>query len=172
LIIECLRRRITRYLVVVRLGAWARTSRRRLPVHVTCRWLHRRWSQRYGLEIPYAVQIGPGLRILHLAGGVVVHPSAVIGRNCTLGQGITIGGADGRAAARVGDDVNLGAGSRLIGDVHVGNGAIVLANAVVTHDGAAGAVVGGIPAKPVDASRSIPIRHADYERLLGVEPTW
>ncbi|MDE2066207.1 MAG: serine acetyltransferase [Bradyrhizobium sp.] len=73
-----------------------------------------------GISIARACTIGPGLRIWHF-GGVFLHPNTVIGRNCTLRQGVTIGnrGADDDGAPVIGDDVELGAYAQVIGPMRI-----------------------------------------------------
>lgn len=68
--------------------------------------------------------------------GIIVHPQAVIGRRVTIMQQVTIGGRDHREniAPLIGDDVYIGAGARVLGDVRIGQGVVIGANAVVTRD--------------------------------------
>jgi serine acetyltransferase/thymidylate kinase len=78
--------------------------------------------------------------------GIIVHPQAVIGRRVTLMQQVTIGGRDHREniAPLIGDDVYIGAGARVLGDVRIGQGAVIGANAVVTRDIPPGVTVVGV----------------------------
>jgi serine O-acetyltransferase len=102
-----------------------------------------------GISIPLDAQIGPGLRIYHF-GNIFIHSETVIGRNCTLRQGVTIGNRvpDGPAPV-VGDDVDFGAYAQVLGKVHVGDGAKIGAMTVVLSDVPAGATAFGIPARMV-----------------------
>jgi serine acetyltransferase/thymidylate kinase len=77
--------------------------------------------------------------------GIVMHPQAVIGHRVTIMQQVMIGGRDRdeNIAPVIGDDVSIGAGARVLGDVRIGNGAIIGANAVVTRDIPPGATVVG-----------------------------
>jgi serine O-acetyltransferase len=77
--------------------------------------------------------------------GIIVHPQAVIGRRVTLMQQVTIGGRDHREdiAPLIGDDVYIGAGARVLGDVRIGHGVVIGANAVVTRDIPPGVTVVG-----------------------------
>jgi serine O-acetyltransferase len=77
--------------------------------------------------------------------GIIVHPQAVIGRRVTLMQQVTIGGHDQREniAPLIGDDVYIGAGARVLGDVRIGQGVVIGANAVVTRDIPPGVTVVG-----------------------------
>lgn len=77
--------------------------------------------------------------------GIIVHPQAVIGRRVTLMQQVTIGGRDHREniAPLIGDDVYVGAGARVLGDVRIGQGVVIGANAVVTRDIPPGVTVVG-----------------------------
>lgn len=100
-----------------------------------------------GISIPACCSIGPGLRIHHF-GGIIFHPSVVLGENCTLYHGVTIGdrGGWGRAA-RIGNNVLIGAGAKIIGEICIGDNCIVGANAVVTRSVPPNTVVVGSPCR-------------------------
>jgi thymidylate kinase len=100
--------------------------------------------------------------------GVVMHSQAVIGNRVTVMQQVTIGDVEqGESVAPViGDDVYIGAGARVLGDVRIGDGATIGANAVVTRDIPPGATVVG-----VNRILPTPIRLAtDNQRLSAVTP--
>jgi serine O-acetyltransferase len=100
-----------------------------------------------GISIPAACRIGKGLRIHHF-GGIIFHPSAVLGENCTLYHGVTIGDRGGSGeAAQIGNNVLIGAGAKIIGPVSIGDGCLVGANAVVTKDLPAGSTALGAPCR-------------------------
>lgn len=107
-------------------------------------------KKKYGVEISPMAQIGPGFRLVHSL-GTVIGNNSVVGENCTIYQQVTLGTANvqkGRVDYPVIEDgVVLYAGSKIIGGIRVGKGAVVAANAVVLWDVEEGTTVGGIPAK-------------------------
>ncbi len=102
-----------------------------------------------GISLPKAAAIGGGLRIWHF-GGIFIHPQVVIGRNCTLRQGVTIGNRheDGPVPV-VGDDVEFGAYAQVLGGVRIGNGCKIGALSVVLCDVPDGATAVGSPARVI-----------------------
>jgi len=108
---------------------------------------HRFWSAVSGADIPINSQIGGGLLIPH-PNGIVIHPDARIGPNCLLFQQVTIGDANGLPT--IGGHVDVGAGAKILGAIHIGDHARIGANAVVLADVPAGATVVGIPARLVE----------------------
>jgi len=106
-----------------------------------------------GIELPVALTVGPRLR-LHHKSGIVINGESVIGCDCQLRHGITIGNKVDRAgqslgAATIGDDVEFGAGCVVIGDIHVGDHARIGAHAVVTKSVPPYAVVVGNPGRVI-----------------------
>jgi serine O-acetyltransferase len=103
-----------------------------------------------GVSLPAHASIGPGLYIGHF-GNIIVHPDTVMGERCSLSQGVTIGvlGGDRLGVPRIGNDVFIGAGAKLLGPITVGDGAIIGANAVVLEDVPAGATAVGVPARVI-----------------------
>jgi serine O-acetyltransferase len=102
-----------------------------------------------GISLPKSAVIGPGLRVWHF-GGIFLHPATVIGRNCTLRQGVTVGNREEDGPAPViGDDVEFGAYAQVLGDVRVGNGCRIGAMSVVLCDVPDGATAVGVPARIV-----------------------
>ena len=102
-----------------------------------------------GITIGATAVIGHRLAIEH-HGGIVVHGASVIGDDCMIRHGVTLGNAgraDPMGAPRIGNRVEIGAGAKILGRVSVGDDAIIGANAVVTRDVPAGAIVGGVPAR-------------------------
>jgi serine O-acetyltransferase len=87
-----------------------------------------------GVSLPKSATIGPGLRIWHF-GNIFVHPDAKIGANCTLRQGVTIGNrhVDG-PVPELGDNVELGAYTQILGGVKIGNNCRIGAMTVVLYD--------------------------------------
>lgn len=94
----------------------------------------------------------------------MVHPNAVIGKNCRIHECVTIGATNGStSAAKIGDNVFLASGAKIIGDVEIANDVAVGANAVVVKDILKpGITVGGVPAKQISENNS----HSNLSELL------
>jgi serine O-acetyltransferase len=108
-----------------------------------------------GICIHSRATIGRRLAIEH-HGCIVIHGASVIGNDCMIRHGVTLGNA-GRAdpfgAPHVGNRVDIGAGAKLLGRIRIGDDAVIGANAVVVHDVPDGQAVGGVPARPLQGSR-------------------
>jgi serine O-acetyltransferase len=110
------------------------------------------------IELPSSAEIGPGLYIPH-TGYIVIASRAVIGRHCTLTQGVTIGHADGGRKGRrdcpvLGDRVYVGPGSAIIGPITIGSDALIGVGAVVLHPVSDRGVAVGNPARIVSHAGS------------------
>lgn len=104
-----------------------------------------------GIEIHPAAKIGQGLVIDHGA-GVVIGETAVIGDNCTIYQGVTLGGTGkdvGKRHPTLGNNVMVGAGAKVLGPVTIGDNAKIAAGAVVLENIPADSTAVGIPAHVV-----------------------
>jgi serine O-acetyltransferase len=123
-------------------------------IHLKFYWLiFRLVETATGISLPLEAQIGPGLRIYHF-GNIFIHSATVIGRNCTLRQGVTIGSREPDGPAPViEDDVEFGAYAQVLGDVRIGRGARIGAMTVVLSDVPAGATAVGAPARIVQVDR-------------------
>jgi serine acetyltransferase len=140
-----------RAVVVCRFGQWRMTIKNsvlRAPMSVLYRILYRRVRNVYGIELPYSVILGRRVIIEH-QGGIVVHGSAIIGDDCILRQGVTIGNRymdSPLDAPTIGLNVNIGAGAKILGKVTIGDNAVIGANAVVLQDVEGNQVAVGVPA--------------------------
>ena len=143
-----------RALAVYRFGVWRMSIPNkvvRAPFSILYRFLFRRVRNRYGIEFPYSIKAGRRIVIEH-QGAIVVHGDVVLGNDCIIRQGVTLGIRDLSArfdSPILGVGVNIGAGAVLLGKVTVGDYAVIGANAVVLSDLPKGAVAVGVPAKVV-----------------------
>ncbi len=104
-----------------------------------------------GIEIHPGAVIGKGLFIDHGA-GVVIGETAIIGDNCTMYQGVTLGGTGkdcGKRHPTIGNNVMIGAGAKILGPITVGDGAKIAAGAVVLNSIPEYCTAVGIPARVV-----------------------
>lgn len=92
-----------------------------------------------------ALEIGGGLYIQHGFATMVAAKS--IGENCWINQQVTIGYGRGTHAPTIGSNVMVTCGAKVLGEITVGDGAVIGANAVVIRDVEPGAVMGGVPAR-------------------------
>lgn len=91
-----------------------------------------------GADIPLNCKIEGGLLLPH-PNGIVIHPLARIGPNCLIFQQVTIGVTKvGQAPPVIGGHVDIGSGAKILGDVRIGDDALIGANAVVLKDVPAG----------------------------------
>jgi serine O-acetyltransferase len=120
------------------------------------KWLARvlsnaaRWFT--GIEIHPGAQIGRRFFIDH-GMGVVIGETAIIGDDCTLYHGVTLGGTSwekGKRHPTLGKDVVVGAGAKVLGPIDIGDGARIGSNAVVVKPVPAGATVVGVPGRLVE----------------------
>lgn len=100
-----------------------------------------------GIEIHPGAQIGRGLFIDH-GMGVVIGETTIIGDNCTLFQGVTLGGTGketGKRHPTLGNNVVVGAGAKVLGNIEIGDNSYVGANAVILKPVPSNATVVGVP---------------------------
>lgn len=100
-----------------------------------------------GIHIPRGCRIGPGLRIYHY-GGIVLNPDTVIGSHCTLRHGVTVGNRkNDHDVPVIGNNVDIGAGAKLLGAISIGNNVHIGANTVVLKDVPDNSVAVGVSAR-------------------------
>lgn len=110
---------------------------------VFCHWRMRKLSWKLGFQFTENV-FGPGINI-YSYGTIIVNPGARIGKNVTIYPGVTIGGKVENGYPVIGNNVYIGLGAKVMGGVHVGDGAYIAPNCVVVKDVPENAVVGGVP---------------------------
>jgi len=104
-----------------------------------------------GIEIHPGAQIGKGFFIDHGA-GVVIGETTVIGDNVTLFQGVTLGGTGkekGKRHPTLGNNIVVGAGAKVLGNITIGDNSYIGANSVVLKDVPANSTVVGVPGQVV-----------------------
>lgn len=127
-----------------------------IPFYVLSRFILRRYSFKYGISIPYNTNISSGFYIGHY-GCIVVHYKTVIGRNCNISHGVTIGekvGGKNPGIPVIGDNVYIAPGAKIIGGIRIGNNVAVGANSVIADNIPDNAVVIGIPGKVISHNGS------------------
>jgi serine O-acetyltransferase len=107
-------------------------------------------TYRYGFQIPSVTSIGGGFFIGHF-GFIVISVNASIGKNCNIAHGCTIGAARGKksGAPQIGDEVWIGTGSVIVGNISIGSNVMIAPNAYVNFDVPANSIVIGNPGKIV-----------------------
>ncbi|HEU4686126.1 MAG TPA: serine O-acetyltransferase [Nitrospira sp.] len=119
------------------------------PLYRLSKRILTRYKYKFGVAIPHTTSIGPGFYIGHIR-DIVINEAAVIGANCNISQGVTIGQANRgprKGTPVIGDRVYIGPGAKIVGAVRVGHDAAIGANCVVTRDVPDHAVVVGVPGR-------------------------
>lgn len=114
------------------------------------------------IEIHPGAKLGHGILIDHGC-GVVIGETAVVGDNCTIYQGVTLGGVGlnkGKRHPTLGSNVTVGAGAKILGSFEVGDNCTIAANAVLLKQLDSNVTAVGIPARPVKID-GIPIPKED-----------
>ncbi len=113
------------------------------------RWVSQHARHKTGIEIHPGATIGKGLLIDH-GMGVVIGETAVVGDNCTIYQGVTLGGTGkhtGKRHPTIGNNVMVGSGAKVLGPFTVGDNAKIAAGAVVLDTVPENATAVGVPAR-------------------------
>lgn len=143
----------------------------RLPA----RWVSHAMRFLTGIEIHPAAVLGPRLFIDH-GMGVVIGETAAVGADVTLYHGVTLGGTSltkGKRHPTLEDAVVVGAGAKILGDIRIGAGSRIGANAVVVRPVPPGSVVVGVPGEVLRrreeavAAAEVDLEHGELPDVLG-----
>ncbi len=118
-----------------------------------------------GIEIHPGAQIGKGVFIDH-GMGVVIGETAIVGDNCLIYQGVTLGGTGketGKRHPTLGENVVVGGGAKVLGNIQIGNNVRIGAGSVVLRDVPSSCTVVGVPGRVVYRSgvRVNPLEHGN-----------
>jgi serine O-acetyltransferase len=160
-------------MVVYRFGRW------RYTIH--WRWLRMPFSFLYkvlqvisqiltGIELPCEVTLGRRFRIEHF-GGIIISGDAVFGDDCVIRNGVTVGlkHTGHRGSPILGDRVDIGAGAKIIGPIHIGNDVSIGANAVVLTDVPPNCLAVGVPARVIPKKKKMPVTMEDMLSAESIE---
>lgn len=135
-------------------------------------YLQSQSSRIFGIDIHPAAHIGQGIMIDH-GSGIVIGETAVVGDNVSILHDVTLGGSgkeQGDRHPKISDNVMIGAGAKILGNIMVGCCSRVAAGSVVLKDVPPDTTVAGVPAKIVgEAGCSEPARLMD-QSLKGLGP--
>jgi serine O-acetyltransferase len=138
-------------LSVYRFGRWryrVKPALLRKPFSLMYRILYKFVQILTGIELPCEVEIGKNFVIDHF-GGIIISGYAKFGDNCRIRNGVVVGirRIEERRAPTVGNNVDIGAGAKLLGPIVIGDNVVVGANAVVITDVPPDSIAVGVPAQ-------------------------
>ncbi len=119
------------------------------------RWVSQRGVRKTGIEIHPGAQIGKGLFIDH-GNGVIIGETTVIGDNCTLYQGVTLGGTGkehGKRHPTIGNNVMISAGAKVLGSFKIGDNSKIGSGSVVLQEVPPNSTVVGVPGRVVERKK-------------------
>lgn len=122
------------------------------PLYFLIILLYRRYYFKYGIQIPISTQIGAGFYIGHF-GNIVINGKVIIGKNCNISNGVTIGQSNrGQKAGTpiIGDCVWIGVNAVIVGKISIGNNVMIVPNSFVNFDVPDNSIVLGNPAKIIE----------------------
>jgi len=114
-------------------------------------YLQSQSSRIFGVDINPAARLGIGIMLDH-GTGIVIGETATVGDNCSLLQGVTLGGTGkemGDRHPKIGNSVMIGAGAKVLGNIRVGNCSKVASGSVVLKEVPPNTTVAGVPAKVI-----------------------
>lgn len=148
-------------MLVYRLGRWrygVRPALLRKLFSLIYRFLFKLVQIMTGIELPCEVEIGRNFVIDHF-GGVIVSGYAKFGDNCRIRNGVVVGlrRVEEKVAPVIGNNVDIGAGAKVLGPIRIGDNVLIGANAVVMQDVPDNSIAVGVPAivKPRSSTPSI-----------------
>lgn len=136
------------FLTIISYRFWSFFVHRKLPVAVFRIICEKIVELITSSSVPSYCRIGGGLRIQHF-GQIMIHDSVSIGKNATIYNGVTIGlqHDDDKQGPVLGDNVYVGTGAKVLGNIKIGNNVSIGANAVVLCDVPDNCIAVGIPAR-------------------------
>ncbi|OQY01165.1 MAG: serine acetyltransferase [Desulfobacteraceae bacterium 4572_123] len=145
-------------MIVYRFGRWRYTigsSLLRKPFSLLYKLSFKAVQILTGIELPCEVKIGENFKIEHF-GDIIVSGYARFGNGCIIRNGVTVGlqNIEHPAAPLIGNNVNIGVGAKLLGDITIGDNVDIGANAVIIRDIPDNCIAVGIPARIISRNRS------------------
>jgi serine O-acetyltransferase len=123
------------------------------------------YTYKFSISINISTEIGSGFYIGHFS-GIFINKRCVLGKNINLSQGVTLGGTK-KGFPILENNIYIGPGAKLIGNVHIGNNVTIGANCVVTKDIPDNCVVVGIPGKIISKNNQTNyIINTEYDSIL------
>ena len=128
---------------------WRKASQSKSLFNFFYKIIVRKLSFRYGFQIPVGTKIGPGFYIGHF-GTLVVNKEAIIGSNCNIAHGVTIGRTNRgklKGSPEIGNQVWIGTGAVIVGKIKIGNNVLIAPNSFVNMNVPDNSIVIGNPAQ-------------------------
>ncbi len=135
------------------------------------RYISQRGVRKSGIEIHPGAQIGKGLFIDH-GSGVIIGETAIIGDNCTLYQGVTLGGTgkdSGKRHPTLGNNVMVGSGAKILGPFTIGDNSKIGAGSVVLKEVPPNSTVVGVPGRVV-RRENVEVQVCDLDQVHLPDP--
>jgi serine O-acetyltransferase len=120
------------------------------------KFILRHYQIKYGFQIYPETKIGEGFYLGHW-GSLVINPNAVIGKNCNIAQGVTIGQQNrgkNTGFPTIGDEVWIGTNAVIVGGITIGNNVLIAPNSYVNFDVPENSIVMGNPGKIYEAENA------------------